>query len=366
MAHIGIDARLNSYRMGGISRYTAELVRALHALRPPHTLTVLTGRDGLPENPGFSTTRMSTPPHHRLERISLSVELARLRLDLLHSPDFIPPQRGARRHVITVHDLTFLHFPSHKDRASRAYYNDQIAWAVRRADHILTVSAASRDDLVTRLRVPEAKITVQPHGVGANFKPLADAEREEWRQKLDLPDSYILFVGTLEPRKNIPLLLDAYARLPMNLRDKYTLLLAGQPGWLFDDTLARITGKQARGARIVIRSDITDDALPALYSLARVLVLPSLYEGFGLPALEAMACGTVPLVSKTSSLPEVVGDVGRQFDPADLDDLTDALRVSLTDDKWLEWMRQQGLARTAIYTWERSAQIALSVYDSLV
>ncbi|MFW5691505.1 MAG: glycosyltransferase family 4 protein, partial [Chloroflexota bacterium] len=280
------------------------------------------------------------------------------RLDLLHSVDFIPPHRGARRHVITVHDLTFLHYPQHKDRAARRYYNDQIAWAVRRADHILAVSEATRQDLITMLSVPADRITVQPHGVDPRYQP----QSVEAVRLLGLPNTYLLHVGTLEPRKNIPALLDAYTRLD----DPPPLVLAGQVGWLFDETLARIKQMQADHVPVILRDDIADAALPALYSGALALVIPSFYEGFGLPALEAMACGTPVIASNTSSLPEVVGDAGRLIDPQDVEALAGALRVATTDAGWRGEASTRGLARAAAFTWARSARIALDVYHRVL
>jgi glycosyltransferase involved in cell wall biosynthesis len=361
MAHVGIDARLLHYRVGGISTYIRRLVQLLEVL-DEHRFTIIQSRKARESIcRRFTEARVWTPPHHRLERIILSAELLRLRLDVLHSPDFIPPYRGARRHVITVHDLTFLYYPHHKDMTARRYYNDQIEWAVRRADHILAVSEATKGDLITMLRVPVEKITVQPHGVDERFKPLPADTLAKERLRLRLPDSYILFVGTLEPRKNIPALLDAYEQLP----GAPPLLLVGHPGWLFDDTMARIEKMQARGKPIIIRRDIADSDLPVVYNLAVALALPSFYEGFGLPALEAMACGTPVIVSNCSALPEVVGEVGLQIDPYDSSTLADALDRALSDESWQQMTREAGLRRAALFTWEHSARVALSVYEEL-
>jgi glycosyltransferase involved in cell wall biosynthesis len=361
MLHIGIDARLTGYRVGGISTYTRRLIHALAQIDTHNRYTIFhSRRAGEPITADFDSTGLWTPPHHRFERLALSVELLRHRLDVLHSPDFVPPLRGARRHIITVHDLTFLHDPQHKDAAARRYYNDQITYAVRHADHILSVSTATKTDLMDLLNVPPDKITVQPHGVDPRFQPLSPESLAQHRAALDLPESFILFVGTLEPRKNIPALLDAYEQLP----DAPPLVLAGQRGWLFDDTMTRIEAMQQRGLPIIHRADIDDDTLPALYNLAAVLVLPSFYEGFGLPTLEAMACGTPVIASNCSSLPEVVGDAGALIDPDDPAALASALAKALNDTNWRQSMRDAGLRRARNFTWQRSAEIALSVYES--
>lgn len=368
-AHIGIDARITGYRIGGISTVAVELVRTLHALDRENRYTVFTSRrnhyplltDTSPDD-NFRESTLWTPPHHRFERVALSVELARHRLDVYHSVDFIPPKRGAKRHVITVHDLTFLHFPEHKDREGTRYYTDQIETAVEQADHILSVSVATKNDLMTMLNVPEHKITVQPNGVGAQYRPLSPDERLAWRNRLDLPEKYILFVGTIEPRKNLETLLDAYTLM----ESPPPLLIVGQTGWLADATLDKMKTLQASGYDIHHRTDITDEALPAVYANASVLALPSYYEGFGLPALEAMACGTPVVVSDRSSLPEIVGDAGLLVEPDDADGIAQALTQALHDDLWREESIRIGLARAQTFTWQNSARIAMFVYQSLL
>ena len=365
--HIGIDARLTYYRTGGISTYIVRLIEALSRLDTQNRYTIFQSRK-MRERLAparFGNAKLWTPAHHRLERLALSVEFARFNLDLLHSPDFIPPLRGARRHVITVHDLTFLHYPQYLTADSRRYYNDQITVAVRHADHILTISESSKRDMVEMLAVPAEKITVHLPGVVESFKPLPLETLAEARQRLDLPDAYILFLGTFEPRKNIVGLLEAYQALLQTLPDAPPLVLAGTRGWLFDETMQQVE-RMNLGNRILWRENVPQDVLPALYNMARVLVVPSFYEGFGLTALEAMACGTVPIVSNRSSLPEVVGDVGLQIDPDDTTTLTDALRHALTDSAWLEAQCELCLQRAKTFTWENTARIALSVYEALI
>jgi glycosyltransferase involved in cell wall biosynthesis len=362
MQHIGIDARLTYYRIGGISTYIRRLIQALEKIDVENAYTIFHSRkthESLVKR--FRRASLWTPCHHRLERIALSVELARFRLNVLHSPDFIPPLRGARKHIITVHDLNFLHYPQFLTAESRRYYNDQIELAVRQADHILADSAATRDDLVKMLAVPPEKIAVHMLGVDEQFKPLPPQTLTRYRQQLSLPDSYLLFVGTFEPRKNILGLLEAYRILRERVPDAPDLVLAGSRGWLFDETMAKIA-QMNLSAYIHWRENVSQEALPALYNMATALVMPSFYEGFGFPALEAMACGTVPVVSNRSSLPEVVGEVGLQIDPDDPAALADALHHVLTNLAWRETMRQTGLARAATFTWERTARIALTAY----
>jgi len=360
--HIGIDTRLTYYRTGGISTYMRRLVTALESLDLENQYTVFQSRksrESIAQR--FQTVQLWTPCHHRFERVALSVELARFGLDVLHSPDFIPPLRGARHHVITVHDLTFMHYPQHLTADARSYYNDQIESAVKQAVHILADSEATKSDLVTMLHVPAEKIAVHMLGVDERFQVLGKETLEATRIQFNLPDQYILFVGTFEPRKNILGLLHAYKLLRTDLPDAPPLVLVGRRGWLFDETMQKIA-ELGLDKHILWRENIDDKDLPAVYNLGSILVLPSFYEGFGFPALEAMACGTVPIVSNRSSLPEVVGDVGLQFDPDDPFAIKQAMYRVLTDDTWREDQRQQGLARAKTFRWETTAQIALNTY----
>jgi glycosyltransferase involved in cell wall biosynthesis len=363
--HIGIDTRLTYYRTGGISTYMRRLVSALENRDHQNRYTIFESRKAKTSPvKRFERAALWTPCHHRLERVALSVELARFRLDLFHSPDFIPPLRGARRHIITVHDLTFLHYPQFLTADSRRYYNDQIESATRQADHILADSEATKIDLINMLGVQADKITVHMLGVDEQFRPLSETELRENQQKLGLPDDYILFVGTFEPRKNIAGLLEAYHQLIGRIPDAPPLLLVGRRGWLFEETMARITALKL-GERVIWREDINDEMLPTVYNLAAMLVTPSFYEGFGFPALEAMACGTVPIVSNRSSLPEVVGDVGLQINPDDTAALSGALEHALTDTQWRESMEKAGLARAKLFTWDKTASIVHSVYEAV-
>ncbi len=365
MQHRGIDARLTYYRKGGISTYMRRLVHALESLDNENHYMVFHSRktnETLVEH--FEHVNLWTPCHHRLEPLALSLELARFNLDLLHSPDFIPPLRGARRHIITVHDLNFLHYPQFLTAESKRYYNGQIERAVRQADHILADSTATRDDLVAMLKVPASKITVHMLGVDEAFRPLPVEALADYRRQLDLPEMFFLFVGTFEPRKNIIGLLNAYQLLLAQLPDAPPLVLAGQRGWLFDETMQHIQTMKLE-ARVLWRENVPQDALPALYNLATALVLPSFYEGFGFPPLEAMACGTVPITSNRSSLPEVVGDVGAQINPDDPTTLAAALYRTLTDSHWMNTQREAGLRRAATFTWENTAQTALSTYNTV-
>ncbi|GAB1421974.1 glycosyltransferase family 1 protein [Anaerolineales bacterium] len=312
----------------------------------------------------FQEIQVYTPCHHHLERLSLALELTRHRLNLLHSPDFIPPVGGADKFIITVHDLTFLHYPQYLTDDSKAYYNQQIEAAVQQADHILCDSNSTRIDLMEMLAVPEDKITVHMLGVDDTFKPLAIEASQAILAHLNLPDSYFLFVGTLEPRKNFAGLLKAYTDLQDQYPDCPPLVIIGKKGWLFEGILAQI--EQLNSKRIIWKESIETDQLPAVYNQALAVLTPSFYEGFGLPALEGMACGTVPIVSNRSSLPEIVGDVGILIEPEDSSSITKAMEKVQQDSEWRITMQQKAIERAQQFTWEKTAEIVLNSYQKVL
>lgn len=366
MAHIGIDARLTYYRVGGISTYIKRTLSALEQLNTDDTYTVFTSRKAKdPITQKFQTAKLWTPAHHCLERLAMSVELARFRLDLLHSPDFIPPLRGAKHHIITVHDLTFLHYPQYITAESRRYYNDQIDVAVRQADHILSDSESTKTDLINLLNVPAEKITVHMLGVDEQFRPLPVDYSKPIIDMLDLPQRYFLCLGTLEPRKNLVGLCEAYRELLAELPDAPILVLVGRQGWHYEQ-LKQDIDAVGLGDKLRILHNVSDKQLPALYNHAVALITPSFYEGFGLPALEAMACGIVPIVSNLSSLPEITGDVGLLIDPHQIETITQAMKKVLTDPEWCIQESKRAIERAKQFTWENTARIVHKTYQDVL
>ena len=366
MAHIGIDARLTYYRDGGISTYIKGLVKALEAMQTPHEFTVFHSRKAQNSiTSQFNHTNLWTPSHHKIERLALSAELAWRGLDIFHSPDFIPPYRAAKHHVITVHDLTFIHYPQYLTAESRAYYSDQIQAACDHADHIFADSQSTKQDIIDLLNISASKITVHPLAAADKFKPLPVERIKPVQQALNLPDHFILHVGTWEPRKNIVGLMQAYKLLLDQLPDAPPVVLVGREGWLFEQSKREIDALNIDD-HIIWLSNVTDEQLPSVYNLATVLISPSFYEGFGMPALEAMACGTVPIVSNRSSLPEVTGDVGLLVNPDDNRDIAQALYKALTDDTWRQSQEKLAIEQAKRFTWQRCAEIVLQTYTSLL
>ncbi len=358
-----------SYRQGGISQYVRQLLPALAAVDVENRYTVLQSRRERgwlgPRAANFRRGRLLTPPHHRWERWALGLELLPRRVDLLHSPDFIPPAFGARRRVITVHDLSFLHFPEHLTEESRRYYNEQIAWAVQTADGIIADSECTRQDLITMLGAAPQQVRAIHLAANPLFGEPADpAAVAATLARLGLAPGYLLFVGTLEPRKNVPLLLRAYQQARLESGVTAPLLLVGGKGWLYDEIFATVA---ELGLRDAVRhlSDVDDRTLQHLYHGAALLALPSHYEGFGLPALEAMHCGCPVLVSDRGSLPEVVGRAGFLLPPDDVEAWGETIAALLDDEQMREMKGQAGRARAAHFSWEQTARATLALYEAV-
>lgn len=364
--HIGIDARLLYYQMGGISQYVRWLLPALAELDQVNRYTVFhsrkDGRTYTPAAPNFQRKNLWTPCHHQLERWTLAGELSPVRLDVLHSPDFIPPQFGARRHIITVHDLNFIYYPEFLTPESMRYYADQIQWAVQKADHISADSHATRYDLIEHLRVPPDKVTTIHLAANPLYaRKYDDTAVQQILDQFHLPRDFILFVGTLEPRKNIPFLLDAYDRLRQTTAVDVPLILVGRKGWIYDDIFKSI-GELGLTGQVRHLEGIYDEQLAHLYHAAGVLVTPSHYEGFGLPALEAMHCGCPVIVSNRGSLPEIVGPAGLTLDVLDETEWTDALHRVLTDSDLRQRMIAAGYEQAATFSWHKTAEMTRQLY----
>jgi len=360
---IAIDARIADYTLGGIARYTVQLARALVQLGSPHRmLTVRSARPRVPppEIAADESIVVRTPPHHRVERYTLPWELGSSRLDILHSPDVIPPKGRGWRKVITVHDLAFLRMPNLLTADSRRFYGN-VKRAVREADAVIAVSESTARDLIELLGARPERITVVYEAADANLQPLPVPEAARAvRERHGIDGPYVLFVGTLEPRKNLPTLLQAFARLRREFPVR--LVVAGGTGWLADDVFRTVQQLAIQDGVLFLGAVEPLDLRP-LYCSAEVLVLPSLYEGFGLPPLEAMQCGTPVVVSDAGSLPEIVGNAGVLVSPDDPDDIAHGIGWVLGNPQYRAVLVERGLERARAFSWERAARETLAVYE---
>ncbi len=367
---IGIDVRLIYHQQAGISWYTLRLLQALSQIDRDNEYVLLQHRrqpDPLIIADNFTCATLLTPVHHHFEQWPLSLETRLLGLDLIHSPDFIPPLHNRIPSVCTVHDLAFLLYPNLVTSDSARYYG-QIELAVRRANRIIAVSDSTRSDLVKLLGAPESKIDVIHEAADPLYRPL---DLHSARQRLlsagiSVPDRFILFVGTIEPRKNLGTLLRAYEKLRISYDVDVPLVLAGSPGWLSQDINALVATLGLTDNVIFTGQILQNEHLCALYNLATMLVHPAYYEGFGLPPLEAMACGIPVVCSNAGSLPEVVGNAALMATPEDVDEWTVAMHRLLGDKQLRTELREKGLVRAASFSWQKAAQETLETYRQAV
>jgi len=371
--HIGIDTRLPFYQKGGISQYTIHLITALAQIDQEnqyHLFHLWKDKESyLPTNhpPNFHHRTLYTPCHHKLERWSLSAELLpRPYLDLWHSPDFIPPQFNPGRNVITVHDLNFIYYPQFLTADSRRYYLDQIEWAVQKADHISADSHHSRRDLIEQLNVPPEKVTTVHLSVNPLYqKSYQTADIEATLAKHNLPKGFILAVGTLEPRKNLPMLIEVYHHLRQSGKVDVPLVLVGRKGWLFEEIFDTINKFKLQD-HVHHLSGVYDEALAHLYHAAGVLVTPSHYEGFGLPALEAQNCGCPVIVSERGSLPEIAGNAGKILPADDVNLWVETIGKVLTDSQLRQDMIERGFTHCQTFSWRHAAETTRHIYQSVL
>lgn len=373
---ISIDYTPAYEQGGGIGRYVRELVQALaqHDHQTPYRLFVSGAGKPLPTSPGpnFSWRQTKIPPiwfarlWHRAH-LPLPVELFTGRPALFHATDFVlPPTLPGTRTLLTVHDLSFIRVPETASPSLKAYLDRVVPASVQRADHILADSQATKDDLVALYGTAPEKITVLLSGVDPYFRPSFDPTHfETLKTKYHLPErQYIFSCGTVQPRKNYGLLIESLAHLRAEGRD-LAIVIAGGKGWL-EGPMYKTLRETGMSDFVHLIGFADDDDLPALYSHAACFALPSLYEGFGLPVLEAMACGTPVVTSNISSLPEVAGDATLLIEPTDLDALTNALRLLLDDAALRSTLIEAGKARAQQFTWEKAAQQLGEIYRQII
>lgn len=366
---IGVDVRVFYHRTAGIGSYTLQLLTALSKIDEENDYLLLQHRrqvEPLIKSPRFSRSTLFTPSHHRFEQWPLSLETALLKLDLIHSPDFIPPLHNKVPSVITIHDLAFLLYPKFVTADSARYYG-QVEDAVKRANRIIAVSQSTKNDIIELLGAPECKIDVIYEAAAPFYRPIPQQQARQSLQSagIHLPERFILFVGTIEPRKNLTTLIQAYRILRDHYHHDLPLVLAGAPGWLADDVHEMVN---ALGLEeyVYFLGKTADEHILALYNLATVLAHPAHYEGFGLPPLEAMACATPVVCSDAGSLPEVVGDAAVLAPPKDVEAWAVALHRIIADEHLQDDLSQKGVARAQTFSWEKAARATLKTYHKAV
>ena len=369
---IYLDVSAAVHRRAGLGRYAESLARALVPLIPDQLALFYNREQGIEPLAGLehlpsTTVALGYKPWRMLVWAGQLTRVGFNRLvpavTLFHATEhLLLPLRGVPT-VLTVHDLIFRHLPEHHKTLNRWYLNLTLPLYCLRATHIIAVSQQTRRDLITFYGLPPEKISVIHEAADRRFRPQSPENVASARERYRLPERYLLFVSTIEPRKNLTRLLQAFERVhAAGLTD--ALVIVGKRGWLYGDFFAAVEKSPVR--QVVIFPGFVPDAdLPAVYAGAQALAFPSLYEGFGLPVLEAMACGAPVVCSNRSSLPEVAGDAALLVDPLDVDALAAALAQVLSDETLRREMRARGLTQAAQFSWERTARETLAVYQKV-
>ncbi len=387
---VGVDYTAAAWQGAGIGRYTRELMCAMVGLDRSIQYRLFYAAGGLPAaSPYLGELRALAAAHANVtvkpialaprhltilwQRLRLPLRVERLigPVDLLHAPDFVLPPTHART-LLTIHDLTFLVRPECAEAGLRRYLATAVPRALRRADMVLVDSQATASDLARLLGVSGPRVRLVYPGVEARFRPLPAAEVEPLRAALGLPADFLLFVSTIEPRKNLVRLLEAFALLVADggqwtveggqgARDSLQLVIAGRKGWLYEEVFAAV-GRLGLAGRVRFLDFFDDAQLPALYNLARAFVYPSLYEGFGLPALEALACGVPVVTAAVASLPEVVGEAALLIDPLNVASIAEGMARALVGG---EQLRAAGPLQARRFTWAAAAGALLECYRAL-
>jgi glycosyltransferase involved in cell wall biosynthesis len=365
--HVGVNAHLlsraESYRSAGISWYIQNLLQHLPDVDPDVSYAVFLGERSYKGRDELQLWPSRLPTHRPEVRILWEQVLQpwairQAGVDLLHGMALVGPMVGACPQVITVHDLSFLFYPRNFPASKRLYLRTFTRMSVRRARRVIAISENTKRDVVQQYGIPPDRVDRIYYGTDPIFRPLPAGQVADFRKRRGLPERFVLFVGTLEPRKNVVRLIEAYARLPRNCPP---LLLVGGKGWLYDEIFTRV-GELDLTDKVQFVGYVSGEELPWWYNAADLFVYPSVYEGFGLPPLEAMACAVPVISSSVSSLPEVVGEAGLLVDPDDVQALAEAMGQVLADSHLRETMRAAGLAQASRFSWQEAARSTVETY----
>jgi len=372
---VAIDARVVSSGRSGIGEYTYQLLRHFPVIDNDLDYVLFLKRFSVEEkrikelSSSFNIEKVSSCGGGKFFNFikthgELPVRLLFLKPELFHSPGPIAPLIKTCRTVLTIHDLSFLKLHGIFDKFQNCYYKNFVPYIAKKADRIITVSNNAAMDISELLHIPEEKIRVIYNGVDERFSPERSPEREHNLKKRSGLSEYILFLGVLEPRKNVTRLIRAYSRLSPEL-SHYKLVIAGGHGWLYDEIYSLVKERSLQN-RVIFTGRISDEDLPDLYRGASLFVYPSLMEGFGIPPLEAMACGIPVIASNTSSFPEVLSDAAVLINPLNEEEITSAMTDILTDKNLCNTLIDKGLKRASLFSWKESARRTLELYRELL
>ncbi len=357
---------LQAGNRSGTGVYTTQLASRMPSIAGSDAITVIwPARLALPPQRADVVAQIQKKSFNgkgariRYDQFGIRRDIRALNADVVHYPANVGSVLPLRNMVITIHDLTFFHNPSWYRYERAHYYRWSVARSAKQASRIITVSTASANEICKILGVPADRIDVVYNGVDERYTPRNEGEQLAAQGKYRLPDRYFLFVGTIEPRKNVARIIQAWSKVAGDIKED--LVIAGREGWKVGPI--RLEAELAgQSKRIHFPGFIADDDLPAIMSGATALVYPSLYEGFGIPVAEAMACGIPVLTSNVSSLPEVAGDAALTVDPTDVDGLAESIRTLAGDEALRADLSEKGLKRATRYTWSKAAELTLASY----
>lgn len=366
---IGINA-VTLEKQGGIGTYIINLIKHLEKIDRINEYILysnpITADRYTPKEENFfvkSVNELYRIPGF-LYLVYFSIELKRRKIELFHGPCFLLPPVKVCKYIVTIHDLTFKVYPQMMKGLDSLYYNLFVPLSAKNADVIIADSFNTKKDIIKYLGIDEKKIEVVYPGVDERFSPIQNiSQLDNFQRRYNLPANFILTVSTLEPRKNIIRLVNAYHKLKTSLDHK--LVIAGAKGWKYSSVFERVKELNLQNS-VIFTNYIPDEELPLLYNLADMFVFPSLYEGFGLPVLEAMACGTPVITSNVASLPEVIGEAGLLINPLNENELVNAIYQVLSDKKLSTQLAQKGIKQAKLFSWEKSALEIKKIYERIL
>jgi glycosyltransferase involved in cell wall biosynthesis len=366
---IGFEASALQGCKSGVGYYAENLLRSMLSVAPEHDYVLLSNRDmrstWTPISRETVHSKSYFPVRAAWMQAVLPGVLRSLQPDICHFPNYLAPLACARPYVVTIHDMTLFITPRYHRLKKLVLDRTLLPRVARRASAIITVSKSARADIVRHLKVPKDRVRVVMNAVGPAFEPVTDAARlAAVRSRYGLYTPYILYVGTIEPRKNLVRLIRAFARLRKG-DFRHKLVLVGQPGWRCEPIYAEVEKLGLKG-EVIFTGYVPFEDLPVLYSGAESMAFPSLYEGFGLPILEAMACGTPVVTSSTSSLAEVADGAALLVDPHSVEELAGSIHRIHSYPALAAELREKGRQRAAQFTWENAARDTLHIYEDVL
>lgn len=372
---IGINARYLQKETSGIINYLLNLILNLKKIDKVNEYVLFFGNDKpVPSEILGGNFKSNTPniiTNSQImrvlwEHLYLPSAIKKLKVDVFHEPSFVTPVFKKCPTVVTIHDLAYLYFPECFARRNVMYFKAMVARSVIKSDTVIAVSENTKKDIINHFKICPDKVRVVYEAVDGFFRIVNDSkESERIKRKFNITKEYILNVSLISPRKNLVFLLNSFKKLRENKNIDCQLVIAGGKGWRYENIFKTAALLKLEN-NVIFTGQVSNNEILHLYNNAILFAYPSLYEGFGLPVLEAMACGCPVISSNTSSIPEVCGNAAVLVDPKNIDGLTEAMYKIITQDSMRQMYRKGGLARAGCFSWAKTAQQTLDIYRELV